>query len=55
MREAIEWLRRYERFWSESLDRLATYAEAHEAKARAGEAAERKRGSSNHGTEKSTT
>jgi len=55
MREAIEWLRRYERFWSESLDRLATYAEAQEAKARAGEIAERKSGSSNHGTEKSTT
>jgi DNA-binding transcriptional ArsR family regulator len=33
MREAIEWLRRYERFWSTSLDRLAAYAEAREADA----------------------
>jgi DNA-binding transcriptional ArsR family regulator len=34
MREAMEWLRRYERFWSASLDRLAAYAEAKEAKTR---------------------
>ena len=34
MREAIEWLRRYERFWSGSLDRLAAYAEAKETEAR---------------------
>jgi DNA-binding transcriptional ArsR family regulator len=34
MREAMEWLRRYERFWSEGLDRLATYAEDKEAEAR---------------------
>lgn len=34
MREAMEWLRRYERFWSASLDRLAAYAEARETKAR---------------------
>src|SRR6266436_9796521 len=27
MREAVDWLRRYERFWSASLDRLAAYAE----------------------------
>ena len=33
MRAAMEWLRRYERFWSASLDRLAAYAEAEEAKA----------------------
>ena len=33
MREALEWLRRYERFWSPRLDRLATYAERLEAKA----------------------
>src|ERR1700738_3045571 len=26
MREAMDWLRRYERFWSASLDRLAAYA-----------------------------
>lgn len=34
MREAADWLRRYERFWSKSLDRLATYAEAKEAAAK---------------------
>jgi DNA-binding transcriptional ArsR family regulator len=34
MREAMDWLRRYERFWSKSLDRLAAYAESEEAKAR---------------------
>ena len=34
MREALAWLRRYERFWSASLDRLAAYAEAREAAAR---------------------
>ena len=31
MREAVDWLRRYERFWSGSLDRLAAYAEGKEA------------------------
>lgn len=30
MEEAMNWLRRYERFWSSSLDRLAAYAEAKE-------------------------
>jgi DNA-binding transcriptional ArsR family regulator len=34
IREAIDWLRRYERFWSKSLDRLAAYAEHKEAEAR---------------------
>src|SRR6266849_6751170 len=34
MREAMEWLRRYERFWSGSLDRLVSYAEGKEAEAR---------------------
>jgi DNA-binding transcriptional ArsR family regulator len=34
MREAIAWLRRYERFWSERLDGLAAYAESQEAEAR---------------------
>src|SRR5207342_1275760 len=34
MREAMDWLRRYERFWSSSLDRLAAYAEGKEAEAR---------------------
>lgn len=40
MEEAMEWLRRYERFWSARLDRLAVYAEAAERQARAAEAAE---------------
>lgn len=31
MREAMEWLRRYERFWTASLDRLTALAEAREA------------------------
>src|SRR5580704_8489776 len=30
MREAMDWLRRYERFWSAGLDRLAAYAEGKE-------------------------
>ena len=34
MREAVEWLRRYERFWSSSLDRLTSYAESKEAQVR---------------------
>ena len=34
MREAMEWLRRYERFWSVSLDRLTAYAEARERELR---------------------
>ena len=34
MREAMEWLKHYERFWSGRLDRLARYAEAKEAEAR---------------------
>lgn len=34
MREATEWLSRYERFWSRSLDRLATFVESKEAEAR---------------------
>ncbi len=33
MEQAMIWLRRYERFWSPRLDRLAAYAEAEEAKA----------------------
>jgi hypothetical protein len=31
----MDWLRRYERFWSASLDRLVAHAEAREAAARA--------------------
>src|SRR3984893_11844052 len=42
MQEAMDWLRRYERFWSASLDRLAAYAEAEEAKAEAAKARENK-------------
>ena len=34
MAEAMDWLRRYERFWSKSLDRLVAYAESREAEAR---------------------
>ena len=34
MREAMAWLRRYERFWSERLDGLGAYAESKEAEAR---------------------
>jgi DNA-binding transcriptional ArsR family regulator len=35
LRQAAEWLRRYERFWSSSLDRLTAHAERKEAEARA--------------------
>jgi DNA-binding transcriptional ArsR family regulator len=34
MREAMAWLRRYERFWLRRLDGLAAYAESQEAEAR---------------------
>jgi DNA-binding transcriptional ArsR family regulator len=34
IREAMDWLSRYERFWSKSLDQLAVYAESKEAEAR---------------------
>ncbi len=34
MREAMAWLRRYERFWSPRLDRLAALDEARETQAR---------------------
>jgi DNA-binding transcriptional ArsR family regulator len=34
MKEAMEWLRRYERFWSARLDRLAVYAERKEIEER---------------------
>ena len=33
LKSAALWLKRYERFWSASLDRLASYTEAIEAKA----------------------
>lgn len=38
LREAADWLRRYERFWSPALDRLAAHAQAREAQAQASEA-----------------
>jgi DNA-binding transcriptional ArsR family regulator len=38
LRGATEWLRRYERFWSPALDRLAAHAERKEVEARMGEA-----------------
>ena len=38
LRHAMDWLERYERFWSPALDRLAVYAEVREAEARAAEA-----------------
>jgi DNA-binding transcriptional ArsR family regulator len=34
MREAMEWLQRYERFWSNSLDRLTAYGESKDAEQR---------------------
>jgi len=34
MREAMQWLHRYERFWSAGLDRLALLAEAKETEMR---------------------
>lgn len=37
LRKANEWLRRYERFWSPALDRLAAHAERKELEARARE------------------
>ncbi len=43
LRKATEWLRRYERFWSPALDRLAAHAERKEAEVRAAEAKARGR------------
>ena len=40
LREAVDWLARYQRFWSPALDRLAAYAEAKEEQVRAAEAKE---------------
>ncbi len=37
MKEAMDWLRRYERFWSAGLDRLVAAAERKEAEARTAE------------------
>jgi DNA-binding transcriptional ArsR family regulator len=44
MEAAMNWLRRYERFWAARLDRLAAYAEAEEAKAGEAKAGEAKAG-----------
>jgi DNA-binding transcriptional ArsR family regulator len=41
MRGAMDWLRRYERFWPARLDRLAAYAQAKEAAARKAEGKKR--------------
>jgi DNA-binding transcriptional ArsR family regulator len=38
MREAMEWLRRYERFWNISLDRLTVLAETRETETRQAQA-----------------
>jgi DNA-binding transcriptional ArsR family regulator len=43
MTAALEWLRRYERFWAAGLNRLAAFAEAKEAEARALETRAKKR------------
>lgn len=43
MKRAMDWLRRYERFWSASLDRLAAYAKIQEAAARKAEGKEKGR------------
>jgi len=40
LREAVDWLARYQRFWEPALDRLAAHAEAKEAEVRAAEAEE---------------
>ena len=40
MREAMDWLSRYERFWSKGLDRLTAYAEKTEIETRQAEAKE---------------
>jgi DNA-binding transcriptional ArsR family regulator len=38
MAKAMDWLRKYERFWSRSLDRLVAYAEKKQLKARSSRA-----------------
>jgi DNA-binding transcriptional ArsR family regulator len=58
MREASEWLEKYQRFWSESLDRLAAYLEedacppqppSNQASPSAGASRRRRSGSTAHG------
>lgn len=41
MKTAMQWLQRYERFWSTSLDRLVAFAQAEELAARKAAAKER--------------
>jgi|SRR6185312_15258249 len=41
LREAVDWLQRYERFWSAGLDRLVVEAEAREARTREDESGDR--------------
>ncbi len=43
MQEALRWLQKYERFWSASLDRLVSYAEAEEQRLRSAEPLEKER------------
>jgi DNA-binding transcriptional ArsR family regulator len=43
LREALEWLRFYERFWTARLDRLAAYAERQEAERQEAERQEAER------------
>ena len=47
LREAMDWLGRYERFWSPALDRLAAHAERREAELRAAEAGKEGAGGNN--------
>lgn len=42
MEDAMNWLRRYERFWNDRLDRLAAFAEARELELRAAETEEKR-------------
>jgi DNA-binding transcriptional ArsR family regulator len=42
MEEAMAWLRKYERFWSDRLDRLAVYVEGKELERRKAEAEEKR-------------
>jgi DNA-binding transcriptional ArsR family regulator len=44
LRGATEWLRRYERFWSPALDRLASHAERKEAEAHMAETSAKGKG-----------
>jgi len=41
MKDAMNWLQRYERFWTGRLDRLASHAESEETKARSAQSRRR--------------